>query len=224
MSKKTIIAASIHSANFANLGKEVQSILSAGADVIHFDVLDYYIAPNVTFGSHICSALRKHGIKAEIDVHLMVADPEKYITAYAESGVNRLTFHPETVTNVKDICDKIHDAGMQAGLAFNPDKSFSIAPELLANLDMMLIMSVFPEAGGHEIAAYSLEKIRATKKLIEENNPKIILGVDGDIKVDTIRSVVDAGANFIALGSTLFGSDSYSKIIKQLRNEIERVQ
>src|SRR3990167_8649266 len=118
MSKKTIIAASVISANFANLGKELQSILSAGADVIHFDVLDYYIAPDVTFGSHICSALRKYGIKAEINVHLMVADPEKYIAPYAAAGVNRLVFHPETVTNVKNVCDKIHDAGMQAGLAF----------------------------------------------------------------------------------------------------------
>lgn len=222
MSKKIIIAASIRAADFANLGKESQHVLSAGADVIHFDVLDYHLEPDVTFGSHVCAGLRKYGIKAEIGVHLMVADPEKYIAPYAKVGVNRLIFHPETVTNAKDVCDKIHAAGMQAGFAFNPDRSFSIAPELLASVDMMLIMSVFPSVDGKGFINNSLEKIRSTKKLIEDSKHKIILGVDGKITTDNIRIVVDAGANFVAMGSALFDSNNYSKYIKHLRSEIER--
>ena len=221
MSQKTIIAASLRAADFANLGKESHNVLSAGADVIHFDVLDYHIAPEVTFGSHVCASLRKYGIKEEINVHLMVADPIKYIAAYAKAGVNCLIFHPETVTNVKDVCDKIHAAGMQAGFAFNPDRSFSIAPELLSSIEMMLIMGVFSKSDGKEFANNSLEKIRSAKQLIEESMQKIMLGVDGGINKDNIRSVVDVGANFIAMGSALFDSDNYSKYIKQLRKEIE---
>lgn len=220
MSQKVIFAASILSADFANLGKESQAILAAGANVIHFDVMDHHFVPNLTFGSHICSALRNYGITAEIDVHLMVTDPEKYIEPFAKAGANRITFHPITVKNPEHLCKQIHGAGMQAGVAFNPDKPVEIADTLFSHLDMILIMSVFAGFGGQKFIPESIEKIRAAKKLIEKHNPAILLGIDGGIKIDNIRSVVDAGANFIVMGSALFETDNYPERIKQLRDKL----
>ncbi len=221
MLRKTTIAASILSADFAHLGQESHDILNAGADVIHFDVMDHHFVPNLTFGAHICDALRNDDITAEIDVHLMVTDPESYIAPFAKAGANRLTFHPETVGDAKSVCDKIHAVGMQAGLAFNPDKPVNIPADLFSDLDMILIMSVFAGFGGQQFIPESLEKIRATKKLIEQYNPNIILGVDGGIKVDNIAQVVNAGANFIVMGSGLFDADDYAERVKMLRTQIK---
>lgn len=223
MSKNTIIAASILSADFANLGKEAKNILNAGADVIHFDVMDHHFVPNLTFGTPVCSALRNYGIAAEIDVHLMVTDPEKYVEPFAAAGANRLTFHPAAVHDEKTcitLCKKIHDAGMQAGIAFNPDKPIVISPELFSMIDMILIMSVYAGFGGQKFIPNSIEKIQTTKKLIERHHPNVLLGVDGGIKVDNIAAVVHAGANFIVMGSELFNTDDYSKRVKQLRDAI----
>ncbi len=217
MPKKIILAASILSADFARLGEECQNVLAAGADVIHFDVMDHHFVPNLTFGAHICDALRKYGITAEIDVHLMVTNPEDYILPFAKAGANRLTFHPETVSDVSSACRKIHDAGMQAGLAFNPDKPVLADEELLTEIDMILLMSVFAGFGGQQFITDSIQKISDTRKLVQEHNPKILLGVDGGIKTDNIASVVNAGANFIVIGSGLFDTDNYEERVKTLR-------
>lgn len=220
MSQKIIIAASILSADLANLGRETQAILTAGADAIHFDVMDHHFVPNLTFGTHICSALRNYGITAEIDVHLMVTDPESYIAPFAKAGANRLTFHPITVEDPITLCKKIHDAGMQAGLAYNPDKPITISKALFSVIDMILIMSVFAGFGGQQFIPDSIDKIAATKKLIEQHNPTILLGVDGGINVNNIAQVTKAGANFIVMGSALFETDDYATRIKQLRGKI----
>ena len=217
-----IFAASILSADFAILGEESRAILAAGADVIHFDVMDHHFVPNLTFGSHICSALRNYGITAEIDVHLMVTDPEKYIAPFAKAGANRLTFHPVTVDDPLTLCKKIHDAGMQAGIAFNPDKEINIDDKLLSEIDMILIMSVFAGFGGQKFIPDSINKIRATKKLIEKKRDTILLGVDGGINLDTIQQVTNAGANFIVMGSALFEANDYATRIQQLRDAIRR--
>lgn len=220
MPEKTIIAASILSADFARLGDESSHILRAGADVIHFDVMDNHFVPNLTFGAQICQALRDHGITAEIDVHLMVTNPESLIAPFAKAGANRLTFHPETVNDAKKVCDEIHRAGMQAGLAFNPDKPVNISPELFKNIDMILLMSVFAGFGGQQFIPDSLEKIRETKQSIAKYNPTILLGVDGGIKVDNIASAVDAGANFVVMGSGLFNTDDYALRMQQIRHAL----
>lgn len=219
MSKKITIAASILSADFARLGEECKTVLAAGADVIHFDVMDHHFVPNLTFGSPICDALRQYGITAEIDVHLMVTNPEDYIVPFAKAGANRLTFHPETVSDVSLTCKKIHDAGMQAGLAFNPDKPLSISEKIFSEIEMILLMSVFAGFGGQKFIADSIQKISEAKKLIQAYNPKILLGIDGGIKVDNIASVVSAGADFIVIGSGLFDAEDYPERVKKLRAE-----
>ena len=218
MPKKITLAASILSADFACLGAECQNILEAGADVIHFDVMDHHFVPNLTFGAHICDALRKFGITADIDVHLMVTNPEAYIAPFAKAGANRITFHPETVSDVSLTCKKIHDAGLQAGLAFNPDKAVSISEKILSEIDMILIMSVFAGFGGQQFISDAIQKIADTKKLIAQH--EILLGVDGGIKVNNIASVVNAGADFIVIGSGLFDADNYAERVKALREAI----
>lgn len=221
MPQKIIIAASILSADFAHLGDESKAVLKAGADEIHFDVMDHHFVPNLSFGSIVCEALRKDGITALIDVHLMVTDPEKYIAPFAKAGATRLTFHPAAINSaveVEILCDHIHDAGMQCGLAFNPDKPVMISKTLFSKIDMILLMSVFAGFGGQSFMPESLTKIRDTKKLIDEHNAEILLGIDGGIKVDNIADAVNAGANFIVIGSGLFNADDYAARVKQLRD------
>ncbi|HLD84252.1 MAG TPA: ribulose-phosphate 3-epimerase [Coxiellaceae bacterium] len=250
MKNKIIIAASILSANFAHLGSESKNILKAGADCIHFDVMDHHFVPNLSFGSVVCEALRKDGVVAEIDVHLMVTNPDLYIEPFAKAGATRLTFHPAALRHrsrasakaqpaalrhrslsvakaqskqIKTLCDKIHAHGMQTGLAFNPDKPIEIDKNIFDEIDMILLMSVFAGFGGQSFMPECLEKISGTKKLIDKNNPKILLGVDGGIKLDNIASVVKAGANFIVMGSGLFNTDDYALRVKQLRDAIHAV-
>lgn len=220
MSNNIKLAASILSADFARLGEDCDNILTSGADVIHFDVMDHHFVPNLTFGAHICSALRNYGILAEIDVHLMVTNPEDYIVPFAKAGANRLTFHPETVNNISDTCKKIHDAGMQAGLAFNPDKPILHAEKILSEIDMILIMSVFAGFGGQAFIPDSITKIANTKQLISQQDANIILGVDGGIKADNIANVVNAGADFIVMGSGLFSASNYLERVTQIRNAL----
>lgn len=221
MPKKIILAASILSADFARLGEECRNVIDAGADAIHFDVMDHHFVPNLTFGAHIAKALRSNGITTEIDVHLMVTDPENYIEPFKKAGANRLTFHPETVTDVLSTCQKIHDAGMEAGLAFNPDKPITISEKIFLQIDMILLMSVFAGFGGQTFIPDSIQKIIHTKKLIQKYNPKISLGVDGGIKVDNIGAAVNAGANFIVIGSGLFDAKNYTKRVTELRGAIQ---
>lgn len=222
MSHKIYIAASILSANFAHLGRECHGVIAAGADEIHFDVMDHHYVPNLSFGAVVCEGLRKDGITAPIDVHLMVTDPEKYIEPFAKAGANRLTFHPNTVIDVSRTIDLIHAANMKAGLAYNPDKPVELPNNILVKLDMILLMSVFAGFGGQKFIPESLEKIREIKKLIEQHNPKILLGIDGGIKTDNIKSVVDAGANFIVMGSGLFNADDYTKTMRDIREKTNK--
>lgn len=218
MPSRTLIAASILSANFAHLGDESKNILAAGADEIHFDVMDHHFVPNLTFGSVVCEALRKDGITAPIDVHLMVTDPEKYILPFAKAGASRITFHLNAVENAQVVINAIHENGMHAGLAFNPDQPITLSKNILENIEMILLMSVFAGFGGQKFIPESLDKIRETKQLIDTYNPAILLGVDGGIKADNIKMVVDAGANFVVMGSGLFETDDYALRVKQLRS------
>lgn len=219
MTTPIIIAPSILSADFGHLATQAHDVLLAGADVIHFDVMDHHYVPNLSFGSVVCSALRRAKVTAPIDVHLMVTDPEAYIAPFAKAGANRLTFHPETSKNPETTCKKIQDAGMSAGIAFNPDQAVTISENILPLIDMVLLMSVFPGFGGQKFIPSSLEKIKETKKLISKYSIK--LGIDGGIKVDNIRQVVNAGADFIVMGSGIFSTDNYSERLKQIREALQ---
>ena len=222
MTKKHIISPSILSADFANLGLEVNDALNAGATAIHFDVMDHHFVPNLTFGAPICAALRKHGITAFIDAHLMVEKPEKFIDEFAKAGANLLTFHPETTGDVDSTIDLILASGMQAGLAFNPDKPVSVTPAQLSKLSMLLIMSVFPGFGGQSFIPETLDKIAATRILIDQHNPNCLLGIDGGVKVDNIGTIAKAGANFFIVGSGLFEAPDYAERMQQLHQEIAK--
>lgn len=216
-----VIAASILSADFGHLAKESKSVLSAGADVIHFDVMDHHYVPNLSFGAVVCQSLRKAGITAPIDVHLMVTDPESYIDPFAKAGANRLTFHPETVKDVKSTCEKIIAAGMTAGLAFNPDQPVEIPETVFSIIDMILLMSVFPGFGGQSFISDSIEKIKTTRQLIKKNNPACYLGIDGGIKTDNIGLVTEAGADFIVMGSGIFDANDYKERLRNCRKNIK---
>lgn len=213
-----IISASILSANFAYLGKEVKDILHAGADQIHFDVMDFHYVPNLTFGPIICQALRNDGVQAPIDVHLMVENPDQYIEPFAKAGANTVIIHSETTPNPQDTLKRIHDHGMQAGLAYNPKQTIPLTSDLLTQVDMILIMTVEPGFGGQEFMPSCFEKITATRKWIDENQFAIKLGVDGGIKVSNIASVAKAGADFFVVGSGLFGAPDYHKRAQELRS------
>lgn len=217
---KKIIAASILSADFAHLGKETTDVIAAGVDVIHFDVMDHHFVPNLSFGAVVCKALYVHHNAALIDVHLMVDEPENYIDTFAKAGATTLTFHPETVDNVESTLQKIRDAGMQTGLAFNPDKPVDISDEILKSLDLILIMSVFPGFGGQAFIEETLGKIRETRNRLDKLNAKSHLAVDGGIKISNIGDISQAGADFFVVGSGLFSADDYFQQVKLLRDEL----
>jgi len=215
--KNVRIAASILSANFACLADDVKQALDAGIDEIHFDVMDHHFVPNLSFGAIICEALRKSGISAPIDVHLMVTNPEKYIEPFAKAGANRISFHAETVTNAKKLCEYIHDANMAVGLAFNPDKPVKIEKNLWPILDMILIMSVFAGFGGQKFMSEVLSKIRESRHWIERENLSVDIEVDGGISSKTVPQVIQAGANVLVAGSAIYGASDVSKAVKEMR-------
>lgn len=217
---KQVIAASILSADFANLGEDTAEALQAGANAVHFDVMDHHFVPNLSFGTIPCKALRNFGITAEIDVHLMVDHPEQYIEPFAEAGASRLTFHPETVDKPEMVLQKIRDAGMEAGLSFNPDKSINISDTLLSSLDLILIMSVFPGFGGQAFIRDTLTKIKETRVRLDQQNAKTHLAVDGGVKIENIGEVAQAGANYFVVGSGLFSAENYAERIKALQKTI----
>lgn len=212
-----IISASILSANFANLGQDVQNALDAGIEQIHFDVMDHHFVPNLSFGAVICKALREHGITAPIDVHLMVENPQNYIEPFAKAGANLLTFHPETVDDVSAVISEIKSSGLQAGLAFNPDKPVNVDDAILRELDMVLLMSVFPGFGGQQFIDESLGKITKTREQLTKANSSARLGVDGGIKVENIKSVADAGADLLVVGSGFFAASDYGAQARALK-------
>lgn len=214
------IAASILSANFGYLADEVNAALAAGADTVHFDVMDHHFVPNLSFGAVICDSLRKSGISALIDVHLMVDDPEAYIEPFAKAGASIITFHPETVTDVAAVVAEIKKHSMGAGLVFNPDKPVDIELSIAKELDMILLMSVFPGFGGQAFIEEVLTKAKQTRAWLDQNKLTATLAIDGGIKADNIGRVAKTGVDYFVVGSGLFGASDYGERIGELRQAL----
>ena len=220
MSREFIIAPSILSANFACLGVEVDAVLAAGADWVHFDVMDNHYVPNLTIGPLVCEALRQHGVTAPIDVHLMVKPVDRLIGDFAEAGASLISFHPEASEHVDRSLQLIHDNGCQAGLVFNPATPLHHLDHVLDKLDLVLIMSVNPGFGGQRFIKGALEKIAAVRQRIEDSGRSIRLEVDGGIKVDNIAEVARAGADTFVAGSAIFGAPDYRAVIQAMRERL----
>ena len=219
--KDYIIAPSILSADFSRLGEEVNSVLKAGADWVHFDVMDNHYVPNLTIGPMVCQSLRDYGITAPIDVHLMVKPVDQLIKSFSKAGATYITFHPEASDDVDRSLDLIKDNGCKAGLVLNPDISIEVLDSFLDKLDMILLMSVFPGFGGQEFIDSVLDKVTKMRSIINKNNLKTRLEIDGGIKLENIREVADAGADTFVSGSAVFGEPDYSEIIQKMRDSLK---
>ncbi|MCP5140105.1 MAG: ribulose-phosphate 3-epimerase [Chromatiales bacterium] len=218
-----MIAPSILSADFARLGEEVEAVLAAGADVIHFDVMDNHYVPNLTIGPLVCAALRKRGIKAPIDVHLMVQPVDELARAFAAAGASWISFHPEATRHVDRTISLIRELGCRPGLALNPATPLDCLDYTLPHLDLVLVMSVNPGFGGQAFIPGTLPKLRAVRERIAALGRPVMLEVDGGIKADNIRRVAEAGADVFVAGSAIFGSADYAATIKRMRNELATV-
>jgi len=215
------IAPSILSADFARLGEDVRAVLEAGADIVHFDVMDNHFVPNLTIGPLICSALRNYGIEAPIDVHLMVEPVDRIIPDFARAGASYITFHPEASRHIDRTLGLIRDEGCKSGLVFNPATPLGWLEHVIDKVDMVLIMSVNPGFGGQAFIQASLDKLREARRLIDESGLNIRLEIDGGVKVDNIGAIAAAGADTFVAGSAIFGSDDYAKTITAMKAEIE---
>lgn len=218
---KPLIAPSILSADFARLGEDVCAVLDAGADIIHFDVMDNHFVPNLTIGPMICKSLRDFGIQAPIDVHLMVEPVDNIIPDFAEAGANFITFHPEASRHVHRTIGMIHDNGCKAGLVFNPATPLDWLEHVIEDLDIILLMSVNPGFGGQKFIDSSLSKLETVRQLIDQSGKEIRLEIDGGVKVDNIRKIAAAGADTFVAGSAIFGSIDYSDTIAKMKAEIQ---
>mgnify|MGYP001240450160 CR=1 FL=1 len=217
-----LIATSILSANFAKLGEEVDRVLAAGADIIHFDVMDNHYVPNLTFGPLVCEALRKHGVTAPIDVHLMVKPVDRIIPDFAKAGATYITFHPEASEHIDRTLQLIRDHGCKAGLVFNPATPLDYLKYVMDKVDMVLLMSVNPGFGGQTFIPSTLQKLREARAMIDASGLPIRLEVDGGIKVENIRAVAEAGADTFVAGSAIFGQPDYAAVLRAMREAIGR--
>jgi ribulose-phosphate 3-epimerase len=215
------IAPSILSADFARLGEEVEAVVNAGADWIHFDVMDNHYVPNLTIGPIVCKALRAHGISMPIDVHLMVKPVDRLIDDFIESGASSITFHPEASEHVDRNLQQIRDGGCKAGLVLNPATSLSYLEHVMDKLDIILLMSVNPGFGGQSFIKSTLTKISAVRKLIDDSRCPIRLEVDGGINLDNIGDIGLAGADTFVAGSAIFNQSNYKKAISELRKKLD---
>ena len=219
-SMDNLIAPSILSANFARLGEEVDAVLDAGADVIHFDVMDNHYVPNLTIGPMVLRALRDYGIDSPIDVHLMVKPVDRLISDFAEAGATYISIHPETTAHPHASLGLIRAAGAKAGLVLNPGTSVNVLDALLDEIDLVLVMSVNPGFGGQAFIPASLDKVRTVRSLVDDSGRDVRLEIDGGIKVDNIRAAKDAGANMFVAGSAIFGSTNYANTISAMRRAL----
>jgi len=219
-----LIAPSILSADFARLGEEVDSVLNAGADVVHFDVMDNHFVPNLTIGPMVCKALRNHGVTAPIDVHLMVEPVDSLIPQFADAGASIITFHPEASTHIDRTLQLIRDHGCQAGLVFNPATPLHFMDYVMDKLDVVLLMSVNPGFGGQKFIPATLDKLKQARARIDQSGYDIRLEVDGGVNTENIGEIAEAGADMFVAGSAIFNQPSYEKVIKEMRAELANVK
>lgn len=224
------IAPSILSADFARLGEEVVNVLASGADIVHFDVMDNHYVPNLTIGPLVCEALRKHGVTAEIDVHLMVKPVDRIIPDFAKAGASYITFHPEASDHIDRSLQLVKGEGCKTGLVFNPATPLTLAEHVLDKVDRILLMSVNPGFGGQKFIPHTLEKLRQARKMIDESGYDIDLEIDGGVNIQNIREIAEAGARTFVAGSAVFGAanasdpNQYETVIAALRAELAKAQ
>jgi len=220
MKQDNFIAPSILSADFAKLGEEVDNVLVAGADIVHFDVMDNHYVPNLTIGPLVCEALRNHGVTAPIDVHLMVKPVDRIIPDFASAGASYITFHPEASDHVDRTIGLIKESGCKAGLVFNPATPLHYLEHTIEQLDMVLLMSVNPGFGGQSFIPHTLEKLKAVRKLIDSHGLATRLEIDGGVKIDNIKEIASAGADTFVAGSAIFNTENYKATIDKMRSEL----
>ncbi|MBI3546604.1 MAG: ribulose-phosphate 3-epimerase [Gammaproteobacteria bacterium] len=224
------IAPSILSADFARLGEEVTNVLASGTDIVHFDVMDNHYVPNLTIGPLVCEALRKHGVKATIDVHLMVKPVDRIIPDFAKAGATYITFHPEASDHIDRSLALVRDSGCKAGLVFNPATPLDYLKYVMDKVDMILLMSVNPGFGGQSFIRSSLDKLREARKLIDASGRPIRLEIDGGVKVDNIREIAEAGADTFVAGSAIFSAakasdaNRYNSVVAAMRAELAKAK
>ena len=217
MKQPLVIAPSILSADFARLGEDVGQVLAAGADWVHFDVMDNHYVPNLTIGPMVCQALRDYGITAPIDVHLMVKPVDRIIPDFAEAGASVISFHPEASEHIDRTLGLIHESGCQAGLVFNPVTSLDVLEWVIDKIDLVLIMSVNPGFGGQKFIPAALDKLRRARQIIDDSGRNIRLEIDGGVKPTNAAEIIQAGADTLVAGSAIFGADDYQAVINQMR-------